>query len=293
MNGSTPNEGRVEVLVNGHWGTVCNNGLEVLAGAVCSRLGFSQTGRRSNVASNVDHLAKTMIILLCSLVDARVVTSFGPGILPITTCRVLNGSSLNCTELADASCDHSMDLGVVCHTHKQLYDELQAEQTRTVPPQTGVTAEITCPESSATTESCDCPTCVDPTTTTCPTTTCPPETTGSCDCPTCVDPTPCPTLPYPTCESVMKHYTTAILQSSTQTTSENGGHTVTSKAELKTKAELANKQPNERVEDCVSTPVLGGVVGVLVTVLVVLVIGWSLSCVALVIRNSHTHKKKQ
>ena len=42
---------------------------------------------------------------------------------------------------------------------------------------------------------------------------------------------------------------------------------------------------------CVSTPVLGGVVGVLVTVLVVLVIGWSLSCVALVKRNSHIQKQ--
>ena len=38
---------------------------------------------------------------------------------------------------------------------------------------------------------------------------------------------------------------------------------------------------------------LGGVVGVLVTVLVVLVVGWSLSCVALVKRNSHTQKQNQ
>ena len=136
------------------------------------------------------------------------VTSFGPGILPITICTVLNGSSLNCTELADASCDHSMDLGVVCRTYKQLYDELQAEQTRTDPPQTGVTAEITCPESSVTTESCDCP--------------------------TCVDPTPCPTLPYPTCEPVMKHHTSSILQSSSPTTSGNGGYTVATKLNLLT-----------------------------------------------------------
>ena len=38
---------------------------------------------------------------------------------------------------------------------------------------------------------------------------------------------------------------------------------------------------------------LGGVVGVLVTVLVVLVIGWSLSCAALVKRNSHKQKQVQ
>ena len=73
-----------------------------------------------------------MIIVVCSLVDARVVTSFGPGILPITTCIVNNGSSLSCTDVADASCDHSMDLGVVCRTYKQLYDELLAEQEQEV-----------------------------------------------------------------------------------------------------------------------------------------------------------------
>ena len=56
---------------------------------------------------------------------------------------------------------------------------------------------------------------------------------------------------------------------------------------------LQSQVSNERVEDCVSTPVLGGVVGVLVTVLVVLVIGWSLSCVALVKRNSHTQKQAE
>ena len=56
---------------------------------------------------------------------------------------------------------------------------------------------------------------------------------------------------------------------------------------------LQSQVSNERVEDCVSTPVLGGVVGVLVTVLVVLVIGWSLSCVVLVKRNSQTQKETE
>ena len=148
-----------------------------------------------------------MIILLCSLVDARVVTSFGPGILPITTCTVLNGSSLKCTELADASCDHFMDLGVVCRTYEQLYNELQDEYSSTDPP-----------------------------------------------------------LTPPRRPSVTRPSTT------------EGGQT---------------GETGERVEGCVSTQVLGGVVGVLVTVLVVLVIGWSLSCVALVKRNSHTRKQKQ
>ena len=32
-------EGRVEVCTGGHWGTVCNESEEDIAGAVCSQLG--------------------------------------------------------------------------------------------------------------------------------------------------------------------------------------------------------------------------------------------------------------
>ena len=174
--------------------------------------------------------------------------------------------NLNCTQITDASCNHSMDLGVVCRTYEQLYNELQDQCSSIDPLPTGNTEEITppslaCPEYSVTNDIRDCP--------------------------TCVDPTPCSTLSYPTREPFIIQHTTVILESFSPTTSKNGGYTVT------TKAELANKQPNERVENCVSTPVLGGVVGVLVTVLVVLVIGWSLSCVALVKRNSHVQKQTQ
>ena len=51
-------------------------------------------------------------------------------------------------------------------------------------------------------------------------------------------------------------------------------------------------QPNVNC-DSTSTAALGGVVGVLLALLVVLVIGWSLSCVALMKRNSTTQKQKQ
>ena len=47
------------------------------------------------------------------------------------------------------------------------------------------------------------------------------------------------------------------------------------------------------MSSCVSISLLGGVVGVLVALLVVLVIGWSLSCVALVKRDSITQKQTQ
>ena len=47
------------------------------------------------------------------------VASFPPGIVPIHTCTIKNGN-LNCTQLADGSCNHTMDLGVVCRTQSDF-----------------------------------------------------------------------------------------------------------------------------------------------------------------------------
>ena len=45
VNGSTPDEGRVEVCINGEWGTACSqywNRRET--NVVCRQLGYSQSG---------------------------------------------------------------------------------------------------------------------------------------------------------------------------------------------------------------------------------------------------------
>ena len=44
VDGSTNREGRVEVCMNGRWGTICDNSQEGIAGAVCSQLGFPSEG---------------------------------------------------------------------------------------------------------------------------------------------------------------------------------------------------------------------------------------------------------
>ena len=55
------------------------------------------------------------------------ISSFGPGFVPISSCTVQDEDSLSCSQITDTSCDHSMDLGVVC-------DEPSATATTNLPP---------------------------------------------------------------------------------------------------------------------------------------------------------------
>ena len=45
MGGATPSEGRVEICLDNHWGTLCNNGWDIRdAMVVCRQLGFDTNG---------------------------------------------------------------------------------------------------------------------------------------------------------------------------------------------------------------------------------------------------------
>ena len=57
VNGSTNREGRVEVCVDGRWGTVCNNN-QGIAGAACSQLGYPPEGSSFTIANSVYLIVK-------------------------------------------------------------------------------------------------------------------------------------------------------------------------------------------------------------------------------------------
>ncbi len=57
MDGSSHNEGRVEVCSNGRWGTVCGDGwTEREAALVCSRLGYPTLSKAMVVQCSFDTL---------------------------------------------------------------------------------------------------------------------------------------------------------------------------------------------------------------------------------------------
>ncbi|XP_064397361.1 soluble scavenger receptor cysteine-rich domain-containing protein SSC5D-like [Halichondria panicea] len=94
VDGSSYNEGRVEVCSNGRWGTVCGDGwTEREAALVCSRLGYPQ--------------------------EHATLSNFGEGSGPLydITCPSTGSEDQECIPMirsAPSSCTHSMDVGVRC-----------------------------------------------------------------------------------------------------------------------------------------------------------------------------------
>uniref|UniRef100_A0A1X7T0E0 SRCR domain-containing protein n=1 Tax=Amphimedon queenslandica TaxID=400682 RepID=A0A1X7T0E0_AMPQE len=98
-NGATSNQGRVEICINGVWGTVCddfwvtNNNARV----VCRQLGYSTDGARA-------------------FTHAYYGQGTGPIVLDNVVCSGNESNLLACSSyiLGTHNCDHSEDVGVSC-----------------------------------------------------------------------------------------------------------------------------------------------------------------------------------
>eukprot|EP00731_Ephydatia_muelleri_P035718 Em0151g10a len=97
VTSSVPREGRVEVCINGTFGSVCNKRWDSLdAGVVCRQLGYSSTG-------------------------AQVDMFFGAGVGPIylsdVQCTGMETNILNCrrgNQIGITTCDHTQDAAIRC-----------------------------------------------------------------------------------------------------------------------------------------------------------------------------------
>ena len=97
VGGSSSNEGRVEILVNGQWGTVCDDLWDITdANVACRQLGFEKA------------------------TAVRDSSAFGRGSGPISMddvdCDGTETSLLSCDHSSFHNCLHEEDVGIVCQT---------------------------------------------------------------------------------------------------------------------------------------------------------------------------------
>ena len=95
VDGSSYNEGRVEVYYNGEWGTVCNNKWnENKTKMVCMELGVGPFGKQDNFGPGSGRILLDSIICFENDQTLASCGHYGVGITPF--------------------CTHSQDVGVKC-----------------------------------------------------------------------------------------------------------------------------------------------------------------------------------
>ena len=111
IRGPEEGAGRVEVLVNGQWGTVCDVDFDLAdANVVCRQLGFR------------------------SAIEAIRGPWFGPGVGPIwmsrVACRGNEPRFSACSHARRHRCSHQNDVGVTCRDRVSNPDELEWDERR-------------------------------------------------------------------------------------------------------------------------------------------------------------------
>ena len=122
-DGLIDNEGRVEVCVNGVWGTVCDQGWDKTdAHVVCQQLGHPELGMQDKTIINC-HI---IIIIIEPVVFPN--SEFGDGIYPIAYSNMGCGgwessfSQCNKQTYPNTACSRSNIAGVLCgYGNQQLF----------------------------------------------------------------------------------------------------------------------------------------------------------------------------
>ena len=112
VNGGSSLEGRLEVCLNGVWGTICDQSWDDTdAGVVCSQIGYSARGKV--LFLNFIH---QLIIIVGSVArrSAYFDEGFGPVQFTSFQCNGTETRLRDCPYTTQNSCTHSADAGVTC-----------------------------------------------------------------------------------------------------------------------------------------------------------------------------------
>ena len=112
VGGSHNYEGRVEVYVNGVWGTVCDDSWDDTdAGVVCSQLGYSSGKQYQIVVINIKILCFTVGVAYGS---AYYGAGTGSILMDDVACTGSESILASCSHTSNHNCAHSEDAGVSC-----------------------------------------------------------------------------------------------------------------------------------------------------------------------------------
>ena len=123
VDGSSPNEGRVELCYEGVWGTVCDDRWERSnALVVCRQLGLPTESKRKETFMVYENILVQFVITI--VVDSLTAREFGEGTGPILLDEVdCTGDESSLSQCSHAgigvhNCRHSQDVGVRCGENK-------------------------------------------------------------------------------------------------------------------------------------------------------------------------------